>query len=204
MRPKLLVIMTLEHFSDANKQLIEYKPLFNKVVKTADIFDNQKNIFFKNIINNKSVLIICDFEGNIVFINEALRYQTDRLDHKNESILDFFHQEDVPVVIEHLVHLLQGKSHSIAIDARLVSNDNQNFFSKWHVGYLRGLFYFYPIELPKFLENESVAEGSTDNFKSQKSILPDQLLWKIEVSRNLYEWDVQMFKQIKSCTNIII
>jgi hypothetical protein len=196
--------MTLESFSDANKQLIEYKPLFNKVVKTVDIFDTEKSIFFKNSINKNSVLLICDFEGKVVFIDEALRQQTAGINHINESILDFLHQEDIPVVIEHLVHLLQGKSHSIAINARLITNDNQNFFSKWHVGYLRGLFYFYPIELPKFQEKVSETDLNSYDFKSQKSILPDQLLWKIEVSRILYEWDVLMFKQIKSCTNIVI
>ncbi len=195
--------MNLENFSDANKQLIEYKPLFNKVVKTADIFDTKKSIFFKNSINKNSVLLICDFEGKVVFIDEALRQRTEGVNQTNESILDFLHQEDIPVVIEHLVHLLQGKSHSIDIDARFISNDNQNFFSKWHVGYLRGLFYFYPIELPKFMEKKSETEVNSYNFKSQKSILPDQLLWKIEVSRILYEWDVLMFKQIKACTNIL-
>lgn len=195
--------MNIEHFSDANKQLIKYNPLFNKVVKIADVFDLEKSNFSKKIVNNKSVLLICDFEGSIVFIDETFSKHIRLKNLNDNSVLDFLHQEDIPVVIEQLVHLLQGKSDSIIIETRIVASGNQNFYTKWHVGYLKGLFYFYPIELPKFFENISDAqENGIENFKSQKSILPDQLLWKIEVSKTLYEWDALIFKQIKLCTTI--
>jgi hypothetical protein len=195
--------MNIENFSDANKQLIEYKPLFNKIVKSADVFDLEKSNFSKKIVNNESVLLICDFEGSIVFLDETFRNQTCLNNLIDNSILDFLHQEDIPIVIEQLVHLLQGKSDSIIIESRIIHSENQNFYSKWHVGYLRGLFYFYPIELPKYLKNISENQKHTaQNFKSQKSLLPEQLLWKIEVSKTLYEWDALIFKQIKSCTNI--
>lgn len=195
--------MNFENFSDANEQLIEYKSLFNKVVKTADVFDLEKSNFSKKIVNSKAVLLICDFEGGIVFIDETFSRNACLDSLNDKSILDFIHPEDVPVVIEQLVQLLQGKHPNINIDARIVTSNNQNFFTKWHVGYLRGLFYFYPIELPKFLENISgVQDNNIQKFKSNKTILPEQLLWKIEISKTLYEWDSLIYKQIKYCTTI--
>lgn len=195
--------MNFENFSDANKQLIEFNPLFNKVVKTADVFDLEKSKFSKKIVNSKAVLLICDFEGGIVFIDETFSKNACLDSLNDKSILDFIHPEDVPVVIEQLVQLLQGKHPNINIDTRIVTPNNQNFFTKWHVGYLRGLFYFYPIELPKFLENFSgIQDNHNQNFKSNKTILPEQLLWKIEISKTLYEWDSLIYKQIKSCTTI--
>src|SRR5690606_41998965 len=54
--------------------------------------------------------------------------------------------------------------------SRIVNSENQIFFSKWHVGYLRGLFYFYPILLPKFIQNATVDEElNIENYKSSRS-----------------------------------
>lgn len=196
--------MILENFSDANKQLIEYKPLFNQAVKAKELnFDVHQSEYSKKKYNSKSVLLICDFEGTVVFVNETFRNNSCLNNLQDKSLLDFLHQEDAPVVIEQLVELLQEKKHDLSIETRIVNSENQIFFSKWHVGYLRGLFYFYPIILPKFIQNATVDEElSIENYKSSKNVLPDQLIWKFEVIKTLYEWDSLIFKQIENCTKI--
>lgn len=193
--------MKFENFSDANKQLIKHKTLFNKVVKSSDSFDVENSFLSKKIINNKSVLLICDYEGSIVFIDEVLGKNICRQSIVNKSILDYLHQEDVPNVIEQLVHLLQEKSHDILINTRFLSFENKNIFIKWHVGYLRGLFYFYPIELPKLiLNNLTFQDSNSQNLNSKTSVFPEHLMWKMEVYKTLCEWDVFILKQIKFCT----
>lgn len=126
-------------------------------------------------------MLICDFEGSIVFINETFSKHIRLKNLNDNSVLDFLHQEDIPVVIEQLVYLLQGKSDSIVIETRIVASGNQNFYTKWHVGYLKGLFYFYPIELPKFFENISDAqENGIENFKSQNRFFPTNCYGKLK------------------------
>lgn len=193
--------MILEQFSEANKRLIEYKPLFNHVVKAKSLdFETHQGKNSNIHFNNKSVLLICDFEGKVVFVNESFSESTCLRNLQDNSLLDFLHQEDLPIVIEQMVDLLQGKTHSLTIETRFINSENQSFYSKWHVGYFRELFYFYPIELPKYLKN--ITESKEISLNLNRTLMPDQLLWKIEISKILYEWDAQILKQIKECTNI--
>lgn len=184
------------NLSVANQDLIGSEPLFNKAVKSVD-FPIQPDTI--NLSQSDSVTFICDHEGLILFADKVFTHDKsvfDCLEHK--LILDFIHPEDVSFVIEYMVQLIQEKTDSLIIEARFLYGENRYFLAKWHVGYLRGLFYLYPITVP--YSNQPTIKES----KIQKTTFPltsAQQLWKLEVSKTLFELDKMILKHLKSCTS---
>ncbi len=182
-------------FSVANQEMIGSEPLFNKAVKSVDFPIQQDTI---KLSLTESVTFICDHEGLILFADKAFIQDKpvfDCLEHK--LILDFIHPEDVSFVIEYLVELIQEKTDSLIIEARFLYGENRYILTKWHVGYLRGLFYFYPIKVPGSRQFAATKSKNT-NVPSSSA----QQIWKIEVSKTLFELDKMIFKHLKSCTSI--
>ncbi len=191
--------MNTEIISAVNKQLKTSSPIFNKAVKSFDIASEI------GLLNpSDTVSFICDFEGTIRFISPSFSKIDCEINYAlKKSILDFIHPEDVYPVIEHMVLLLQESTESVIVDARFLCKQDQYYFTKWHVTYLRGLFYLYPLEVPE-LEEKKINQlfDSFLNIKAVYDERDEQHIWKKELSKTLLEWDCLIFKQLKFCLSI--
>jgi hypothetical protein len=185
------------NFSVVNQNLIDYQPLFNKAVKSIEFPVASDEGFINQI---ESVIFICNHEGTILYADKDFIKNKPLFECLNgKTILDFIHPEDVSIVIEYLVQLIQERTDSFIIEARFLLSENQFFITKWHVGYLRGLFYLYPISIPG---SNSTQKESISKFTKTKPSTSAQKLWKIEVSKTLFEMDRMILKHLKSCTTI--
>lgn len=195
--------MKISNFSTVNRQIIEYKPFFNCVVKSLKNSNRKEIINTRSLAKNKCVLFICDYEGKILSVGAP--FSEIDCEFKNaleKSILDYIHQEDIYFVIEHLVQLLQEKTESLIFEARFLYYKNQFLYIKWHVGYLYGMFFFYPLNLPssKTLSNQINKPVTVQ--KPIEKIGVNNFFWKMEVIKTMYEWDQIIDKQLKNCFNI--
>tara|TARA_R110002072_G_scaffold199405_2_gene357019 strand:+ start:24619 stop:25206 length:588 start_codon:yes stop_codon:yes gene_type:complete len=195
--------MNNTNFSAATKEMIEHKPLFNIAVKTFDKSLKNDITSSKYYTRGKSVLFICDFEGKILSVGSP--FSDIDCEFKNvleKSVLDFIHPEDIYFVIEHLVQLLQEKDESVVFEARFLCRKNQYHYIKWHVGYICGLFFFYPINIPNLdlISSQKNFKKGINNLSNQTN--PNTFLWKLEVEKTLFEWDQLINKQIKKCVNL--
>jgi hypothetical protein len=141
----------------------------------------------------KEVLFVCDYEGIIQYQSNDFPFHEPFGNSKKESInsiLDFIHPEDVHLTIENLVTLLQENTESLVIEPRFLCDKKQYYYTKWHVGYLRGMFYFYPLDVPVSRKQKSA------------TAIKNELFWKKELVKTLTFWDKRILHQIKSCTNI--
>ncbi|MEX0997788.1 MAG: PAS domain-containing protein [Flavobacteriaceae bacterium] len=194
--------MNNNNFSTTIKEIIEHKPLFNKAVKT---FDKSRGIDLstsKYYTRGKRVLFICDYEGKILSVGSP--FSDIDCEFKNvleKSVLDFIHQEDIYTVIEHLVQLLQEKEESVVFEARFLCKKRQYQYVKWHVGYICGLFFFYPINIP----NREIASSQESSIKRitnpTQKIDPNTFYWKLEVEKTLFDWDQLINVELKKCIN---
>ncbi|WP_339609297.1 PAS domain-containing protein [uncultured Planktosalinus sp.] len=188
-------------FSAVDKQLLRNSPIFNKAVKSFESASNNSNQY-----PSDSVSIVCNYEGTIRFINPSFsKIGCEPNQFLEKSILDFIHPEDVYPVIEHLVLLLQETTESVVLGARFLCKENNYYFTKWHVSYLRGLFYLYPLEVPEIPTaenhiNQNFKNVQTKNSGNNKN--SEQLIWKMELSKTLYEWDRLILKQVKYCLSV--
>lgn len=186
--------MNDEIITAVNKQLKASSPIFNKAVKSFYVASES------GLLNpSDRVSFICDYEGTIRFISPSFsKIDCEIINALEKSILDFIHPEDVYPVIEHMVLLLQESAESVIVEARFLCKENQYYFTKWHVSYLRGLFYLYPIEVPE-LEKKKINQ-LFDSFQNNKSVYDkraEQHIWKKELSKTLLEWDNLILKQLK-------
>lgn len=191
------------NFSTTNRNIIEHKPFFNSVIKTFNNSYKGESIYTRALAKNKRVLFICDFEGKILSIGSP--FSDIDCEFKNvleKSILDYIHQEDIYFVIEHLVKLLQEKTDSVVFEARFLCKKNQFLYIKWHVGYLCGMFFFYPVNMPK--NGLALNENSKLNAAPIPSIQIDlnEFFWKLEVEKTLFEWDQLFDKHLEYCFNV--
>lgn len=175
-------------FNRANNDLLEFKE--NLVHKTLSQTLNKKDI-------PNEVFFICDHEGVIQYRNTYFSFlETLSKDRREsiDSILDFIHPEDVLFAVENLVTLLQEEAESVVFEARFLCNKNSFYLIKWHVGYFKGLLYFYPINVPLSNMQDPTALAPLENSET--------LYWKMEIVKTLASWDKAIFNHIKSCTCI--
>jgi hypothetical protein len=98
------------------------------------------------VSSSSNVRFICNFEGNLLYFDKELLKSDDKYNGlSSNSLLEIVHPEDLNFLIEKMVDLIQEKSRSVLIETRLLNRQGQTFYSKWYMGYLRGLFYFYPV-----------------------------------------------------------
>tara|TARA_R110000850_G_scaffold218852_3_gene344436 strand:- start:20753 stop:21316 length:564 start_codon:yes stop_codon:yes gene_type:complete len=164
-------------------------------LQEQQVYSISKRFIEKDI--PKEVLFVCDYEGIIQYQSSDFSLLEPFRDSGKESInsiLDFIHPEDVLLTIENLVVLLQESVESVVFEARFLCDEEQYYYTKWHVGYLRGMFYFYPLDVPV-----SRKPGQTAVSKSANK---HELFWKMELAKTLASWDRNILHQIKSCTNI--
>lgn len=192
--------------SKKTSQRFDMTPAYRKLLEGVEIpFGKNPEIKLGKEPGYNRVLLICNYEGRILFLNNDFTsfegLKDDGMENKN-SILDFIHPEDALLTIENLVSLLQEKTESVVFGARFFCHVDEYHYTKWHVGYLRGLFYFYPLDVPVTISkvNKStvtpVLNGKL-NAESKK-----RLFWKKEITRTLDAWDKTILRQIKSCTSI--
>ncbi|MEX2350329.1 MAG: hypothetical protein WD554_05565 [Flavobacteriaceae bacterium] len=182
-------------------------PAYKKLLQGLEIpFDAISEINVWNKPGYNEVLLICNYEGSIHFLNNDFislkRFADNGMENKN-SILDFIHPEDVLLTIENLVYLLQEKTESVVFGARFLCRPDEYHYTKWHVGYLRGMFYFYPLDVP-VTEMPSLNEFSQKTTQSNKANVTNEkgVFWKKELAETLNAWDKTILYQIKSCTRI--
>lgn len=198
--------MNNSHFSLKNKQLLEQKPLFNLAVKSYFKNPEINSNFGKDLLRAESVLFICDFEGKILLIGSPFSaIDCDFENPSKRSILDYIHPEDCYFVIEHLVALLQEKTESVVFEARFLCKKKQYKTTKWHVGYICGLFFFYPLftTRPNLLpETPSVFQAAQIGKENVLTQNPHLFFWKMEIEKTLFEWDEIVNKQLNYCLSV--
>jgi len=107
-----------------------------KKYSTVSVFSRSSNVSF-----------ICDVEGKVLFFDKNPINLNDKYYRlEGNSLLDMVHPEDLNVLIEKMVDLIQEKGQSVLIEPRLLNRNGQTLYSKWYMGYLRGLFYFFPLK----------------------------------------------------------
>jgi hypothetical protein len=98
------------------------------------------------VSGNSNVRFICDIEGNVLYVDKILTNLNDKhYRFAGNSLLEIVHPEDLNVLIEKMVDLIQEKGQSVLIEPRLLNRNGQTLYSKLYMSYLRGLFYFYPL-----------------------------------------------------------
>lgn len=119
--------------------------MYNNLLKKRlqKIKENATGSIFSHSSNVK---MICDYEGNVLYLDqELLNSNNNYYGLYSDSLLELIHPEDLNVLIEKMVDLIQEKSSTVLIEPRILNSQGQSFYSKWHMGYLRGLFYFCPL-----------------------------------------------------------
>ncbi len=192
--------------SNNTSQELHLSPKYRELLQGLEIpFDTIPEINQGKQPGYNELFLICDYEGRVHFLNNSFMSAERLADNGNESknsILDFIHPEDVLLTIENLVYLLQEKKESVVFGARFLCHLDEYHYTKWHVGYLRGMFYFYPLEVPVTMPKVSEAEATPVLNGKLNAESKNRLFWKKEITRTLDAWDKTILHQIKSCIQI--